>query len=249
LDMKLLVDIGNTNTSIAVARGDKVRKKYFIHTDKDRVKPGSLRRLLGPDLRGIDRIIMVSVVPKFCSMMKKSLRSVARGVPLLVIGEGVRVPMKVRYKKPREVGQDRLVTSFGALRTYGAPVLVVDFGTAVTFDFVNSKGEYEGGLIFPGLRLGLESLVRNTALLPKVRIKTTKGLIGRDTRGSMNKGILFGYAAMCDGLIRMFREKYGKKFKVVATGGDAGLVARYSRRIKTVHPDLVFTGLCCLSDR
>lgn len=247
LIMKLLIDIGNTNTSIAIAKGKKIRKKYFIHTERNRVKPGSLKRLLGPDLRKIDRVVMVSVVPKFCSIMKKSLRSIVPQVPVLLIGQEITVPMKIRYRKPQEVGQDRLVTSFGASQMYGAPVLVVDFGTAVTFDFVNSRGEYEGGLIFPGLRLGLEALVRNTALLPEIEVKSTKGLIGRDTRGSMNKGILFGYAAMCDGLIRMFKQKYGKKLKVVATGGDAGLVAKYSRHIKTVYPDLVFAGLCLLS--
>ena len=245
--IKLLIDIGNTNTSIAVIRAEKIQKKYFIHTDKDQVAPGPLKRLLGADLRKIDRIVIVSVVPKFYSIVKKSLRTVAPGVPILLIGKEIKVPMKIKYKKPREIGQDRLVTSFSAVRIYGTPVLVVDFGTAVTFDFVSGRGVYEGGLIFPGLRLGLESLVRNTALLPEISVKPTRGLIGRDTRDSMNKGILLGYAAVCDGFVRLFKEKYGNRIKIVATGGDAGLVAKYSRHIKKVHPDLIFAGLSFLA--
>ncbi|MFH1552414.1 MAG: type III pantothenate kinase [Candidatus Omnitrophota bacterium] len=241
--MKLLIDIGNTNTSIAVVHGEKIQKRYFIHTSKKEVSSKTLKRLLGASLFGIDRIVIVSVVPKFSSIMKKSLKVIAPKVPILFVGKDIKVPMKIKYKNPQEVGQDRLAVSFAAARVYGRPVLVVDFGTAVTFDLVNHKGEYEGGLIFPGFRLGLESLVQNTALLPKIVVKRTKGLIGRDTRGSMNKGMLFGYAAMCDGIVQMFRKKYGKKLKIAATGGDAGLVAKYSRHINKVHPDLIFTGL------
>ncbi|RKY40197.1 MAG: hypothetical protein DRP85_09040 [Candidatus Makaraimicrobium thalassicum] len=245
--MELLVDIGNTNTSMAVVRGKKIRKRYFIHTATGQVRPAALKKLFGADLREIGRIVIVSVVPGFLSIMEKSLKSVAPGIPLLVVGRDIKVPMKIKYKKPQEIGQDRLVVSFAALRICGPPVLIVDFGTAVTFDFVNRMGRYEGGLIFPGLRLGLESLIRNTALLPEVEVKPTRGLIGRDTPASMNKGILFGYAAMCDGLVRMFRKEYGKRIEVVATGGDAGLVAKYSRHIEMICPDLIFTGLRLLA--
>ncbi|MEA3489675.1 MAG: type III pantothenate kinase [Candidatus Omnitrophota bacterium] len=246
--MKLLIDIGNTNTSLAVVKGGKVRKRYFIRTARKQVEQKSLRRLFGPVLSMIEEVVIVSVVPKFLPIIKRNIRAVVPDVPVYVVGRDIKVPMRIRYKKPGEVGQDRLVTSFSAYRLFGSQVLVVDFGTAVTFDLVNNKGDYEGGLIFPGLRLGLESLVRNTALLPRVRIRSTKGLIGRDTRSSMNKGIILGYAALCDGIIRMFREKYGKKLKVIATGGDAGLIKKYSSQIKAVYPDLLFEGLYLLSE-
>ncbi len=241
--MKLLIDIGNTNTSIAIAKGGKIRKRYFIHTDKRQVEPRAFKRLLGAYLDKIDTVVIVSVVPKFLSIVEKSLASCVGRAAVLVVGRDIKVPMKIKYKKPREVGQDRLVTSFAASRLCGSPVLVVDFGTAVTFDLVNEKGDYEGGLIFPGLRLSLASLVRNTALLPKIELAPARGLIGRDTRASMNKGIIYGYAAMCDGLVRLFREKYGQNLKVAPTGGDAKLIAKHSRHIKKVYPDLVFTGL------
>ncbi len=241
--MKLLIDIGNTNTSIALLKGRRFLKSYFIHTSRKEISEGSLRRLLGRHFRDIDKIVVVSVAPEFLAILKKAFKRLASRIPVIVVGKDLKVPMKNRYKKPGEVGQDRLVTSFAAANICRPPLVAIDFGTAVTLDFVNKKGEYEGGLIFPGLRLALGSLVEDTALLPKVAIKPTKGFIGRDTRGSMNNGILYGYAALCDGLIERFRKQYGRSLSVIATGGDAGLVARYSRHIKTVYPNLIFEGL------
>jgi len=247
--MKLLIDIGNTNTSIAViGKNKKIKKRYFIHTGKSEVRAAALKRLIGKDLKAIESICIVSVVPKFLKLIKKNLKHIAPKIPILVIGKDIKVPMVVKYKNPREVGQDRLVVSFAARRLVGTPLIVVDFGTAVTFDFVNAKGEYVGGLIFPGLRLALESLVKSAALLPNVTIKASKGLLGKDTKSSINKGILLGYAAVCDNFIKRLKDKYGHKTKVVATGGDAGLISKYSREIKRIYPDLIFTGLNYLSE-
>ncbi len=246
--MKLLIDIGNTNTSIAViGKSAKIKKRYFIHTGKSEVRAEALKRLIGKDLKEIDSICIVSVVPKFLGLIKKNLKRIAPKVPILVIGKNIKVPMVVKYNKPSEVGQDRLVVSFAARQLVGAPLIVVDFGTAVTFDFVNSLGEYAGGLIFPGLRLALESLIKGAALLPNVTIKASKGILGKDTKSSINKGILLGYAAVCDDFVKRLKDKYGHKTKVVATGGDAGLISKYSREIKRVCPDLIFDGLKYLS--
>ncbi len=241
--MKLLIDIGNTNTSIATLEGGRIRKRYFIHTAKKQLKAEAFARLIGIDRNRIDSAFVVSVVPVFLALIRKSLAKAVPGISVKVVGINVKVPIRNRYKRPREVGQDRLVTAFAASGIYGAPVLVLDFGTAVTLDYVNEKSEYLGGLIFPGLRLSLQSLVRHTALLPEIEIEATAGLIGRNTKDSMNKGLLMGYAAMCDGLIERFRKKYGRAFKVVATGGDARLISRYSRHIKTVSPNLILRGL------
>lgn len=247
MQMKLLIDIGNTNTSLAIAENKRIKKRYFIHTDKKRVSSLSLKRLLGKDLSKIEKVIVVSVVPKFLLIVKKSLKTILPKVKILVVGKDILVPMKVNYTRPEDVGEDRLVTSFSAMKRCGLPVASIDFGTAVTFDFVNKKGEYDGGLIFPGIRLGLSSLFQNTALLPKVDIEPTKSLVGRSTRSSMNNGVIFGYAAMCDGIIERAKKKYGKRLKIVATGGDAELIAKYSRCIKLIKPDLIFTGLMELS--
>lgn len=247
--MKLLIDIGNTNTSIALLEGGKIKKRYFIHTAKKQLKAKPFKRLLGLDRNKIDSAIIVSVVPKFLAIIKKSFAKVSPDTVVNVVGQDVRVPIKNRYERPREVGQDRLVAAFAARELLGAPALVLDFGTAVTLDYVNEQGEYMGGLIFPGLRLSIDSLVRHTALLPTIEVEPTTGLIGRSTRDSMNKGLLWGYAAMCDGLIERFRKQYGRAFKVVATGGDAKLVSRYSRHIKQVSPDLIFYGLKAVAVR
>ncbi|MGB2600859.1 MAG: type III pantothenate kinase [Candidatus Omnitrophota bacterium] len=245
--MKLLIDIGNTNCYIAVTEEKSIRKRYFIHTGKKELQPASLKRLLGSSRKKIDDIVIVSVVPKFLRVVKKSLESVFPKVIVRVVGKDIKVPMKIRYKKPKEVGQDRLVTAYAAAHLVGKPVLAIDFGTAVTMDYVNAKGDYEGGLIFPGLRLAMGSLSKEAALLPKIDLKPTKSLIGRDTVSSMNNGILYGYASMCDGLIGRFREKYGRGLKIVATGGDAELVSRYSRHINKVSPDLIISGLSILT--
>jgi len=244
--IKLLIDIGNTNTSLAILGRGKIQRYKFIHTAKKEVSPKALKRLLKMNLPKIDEIVIVSVVPRFLKIIKSALEKIAPGIKITVVGKDLKVPIANRYRKPAEVGQDRLVTAFSAFKKCGSPVIAIDFGTALTMDYVSNKGEYMGGLIFPGLRLALKSLVRGTALLPKVYIEPTTGFIGRDTKGSMNNGILYGYAAMCDGLIEEFRERFGKSVKVVATGGDAKLVARYSKHIKKVSPDLIFEGLCLM---
>lgn len=248
--MKLLIDIGNTNTSLAVVDNGKILKRYFIHTAKERLAPFALERLIGKGIREIDTIVIVSVVPKFRSLIERNFKDIIPGVLIRIVGRDIKVPMNVNYKPPEDVGQDRLVGAFSAAYQYGTPILVIDFGTAVTFDFVNNKGEYEGGLIFPGIRLGLKALERNTALLPKIKLKETeKDFIGQDTKSSMNKGMLFGYAAMCDGIVSLFKEEYGNTLKAVATGGDAALIAKYSRCLKTIYPDLIFTGLLLLTEK
>ena len=244
--MKLLIDIGNTNTSFAVVKENSIRRKYFIHTGRRQIEPASLKRLFGADQRKIEEIIIVSVVPKFLSLITRNMKTICPGAVIRLVGRDIKVPIKNKYRKPREVGQDRLVTAFAAARLFGCPVLVMDFGTGVTFDLVNRAGEYEGGLIFPGIALALGALTENTALLPEIELKPTKGLLGRDTRGSMNKGIIYGYAALCDGIIQRFREEYGKNLKTVATGGNAGLIAKHSNCIKTVYPDLILTGMLSL---
>jgi type III pantothenate kinase len=241
--MKLLIDIGNTNTTMVVCEGKRPLKKYFIHTSKDEISARSFRRMLSAYLPGIDRAVVVSVVPKFLRTMKNVLKKVLPGANVQVVGKDVKVPVRNRYANPAQVGQDRLVISYAAMARSRPPLIVVDFGTAVTLDYVNGKGEYEGGLIFPGIRLSLKSLVKNAALLPKIHITPAKGIVGRSTRDSMNNGLIHGYAAMCDGLIDKMRAKYGKGVKVIATGGDALLISRFSRRINRVKEGLIFEGL------
>jgi type III pantothenate kinase len=196
--------------------------------------------------RKVDRIIVASVVPGALAKTKSALKRNFPGTRISVVGENVKVPMPCVYNK-RQIGQDRLVTAFAAKELYGLPILIVDFGTAVTFDAVSKRGAYVGGLIVPGIKMSLESLSLGTAMLPKTYLKRTRSFIGRDTRSSIRSGMIYGYAAMCDGLIALFRKKIGKDLKVVSTGGDARLISRYTRSLRKVDPHLSLKGLYLLS--
>lgn len=216
--MKLLIDIGNTN----------------------------INRALTGKKGNVDKVVIVSVVPATLKKLKRSLKRKHKNAKILVVGENIKVPLKCRYNK-RQVGQDRLVTAFAAKRLYGLPILIIDFGTAVTFDFVSHKGVYEGGLMLPGIKMSLDSLSERTAMLPKTYLKKTRSFIGRDTVSSIRNGMIYGYASACDGLVSRFRKKMGKNLKVVATGGDARLIAGYTRSLKKIDPNLSLKGLCLLS--
>lgn len=245
---KILIDIGNTNTSIAVTEGRSIIKKYFIRTCKNEVNEEALKRLLGEGLSLSEEIVIVQVVPKFFSILSKSLAKAAPKVPIRLVGKDIKVPMAIKYKDPDEVGQDRLVTSFGGLKIYGAPLIMIDFGTAVTFDCVGDKGSYEGGLIFPGLRLALEALSSKAALLPRIELSPARELIGRDTESSINSGVLYGFAGACDGIVEKLKKECVASPRVIATGGDAELVARYAKGIDKVHRDIIFEALLILSE-
>ena len=158
------------------------------------------------------------------------------------MGQNLKAPIKNMYKHPGQVGQDRLVNAVAAYNECGGSI-VVDFGTAVTFDVISGRNEYLGGLIFPGIRLSLENLSSKAALLPKIKLTPSKPLLGSDTAGSMRSGILNGYAALCEGVIKRLRLKCGRNLRVIATGGDAALLARYCSDIKKVDSDLTLKGL------
>jgi len=162
---------------------------------------------------------------------------------IIILGRDKIVPIRNRYRVKKEVGQDRLVNAYAAKALYGAPAIIVDFGTAITFDIISKKGDYLGGLILPGIELSLSSLYRNTALLPKVELKMATSIIGKDTVNSMRGGILFGFGAMCDGLVIQYKKILGKSTKVIATGGNAKLIKRYARSIQRVDEDLTIKGL------
>ena len=246
---RILIDIGNTNTSIAVAIGREIVKKYFIRSAKSEVDPVSLKRLLAKDLIAADEIVVVQVVPKFFAILSKSLAEAAPEVPVRIVGKDIKVPMEIKYKDPTQVGQDRLVTSFGGLNIYGAPLIMIDFGTAVTFDFVGDDGSYKGGLIFPGIRLALEALAAKAAFLPKIELSPAGELVGRDTESSINSGVLYGYAGACDGIVERLKNGcVGGSPQVIATGGYASLIARHTKAIDKVHDDIIFDALALLSE-
>ena len=164
-------------------------------------------------------------------------------IPIYVLGRDLAVPIKNRYGRPEQVGQDRLVCAWAAMRLYGAPVIAVDLGTAITFDAVSKNREYLGGVILPGLNLSLKALHQGTALLPQARLGKPGALIGKDTKGSMLSGLVYGFGGLIDGLVEKLSREIGKKAKIVLTGGDARLIRQYCSKSYYFEPDLILKGL------
>lgn len=241
--MTLGIDIGNTNIYCALAgKNGKIARVYKTPTKKANINT-LLEKI---SKKKIDKIMVVSVVPEALTKVKNALRKKIKGVRICVVGENVKVPLPCEYNK-RQIGQDRLITAFAAQKLYGKPVLIIDFGTAVTFDAVSEKGAYIGGLILPGVKMSLESLSERTAMLPRAYLKKTRSFIGKNTIESIRNGMIYGYSAFCDGLINMFRRKIAKNIRVVATGGDAALISKYTPSMKKVDPHLSLKGLYLLS--
>ena len=156
------------------------------------------------------------------------------------------MPIRNLYRKPKQVGQDRLVNAYAASALYGAPLIVIDFGTAITFDIISKNKEYLGGMILPGLGISLEALHERTALLPKIKLSKPQEFIGRDTRNSMLSGIIYGFAALTDDLTNRIKKKIGKNVLVIGTGGNINLIGRYCRKIDRIDPDLTLKGIALL---
>ena len=190
----------------------------------------------------VDNIVICSVVPKVTGVLKKGLLRLLGRRPY-IIGKDLVVPLKNLYRNPKQVGQDRLVNAYAAVMLYKAPLIVVDFGTAVTFDVISKDREYLGGMILPGLAISLDTLAERTALLPKVKLDKPKEFIGRDTKTSMLSGIVYGFAALTDDLAQRIKDKIGRQAKLIATGGNIALIAGYCKSIDKIDRDLTLKGL------
>jgi type III pantothenate kinase len=237
----LTIDIGNTTIAFGLFSGKRLVLNFKLATHSKSTpfyRKNILRKVRASR---VDKIILCSVVPEKTKALRKLLVHIFKKKVLLA-GKDIKVPIINRYKSPNQVGQDRLVNAFAGLKLFGEGLILVDFGTAVTFDVVSRKGEYLGGLIFPGLELSLDALYRKTALLPRVTIKKPAHIIGKDTASSMNSGIVFGMAGVCDEIIERLLKKF-KGYKVIATGGNVNFIKLYSRRIKVVRPFLTLEGL------
>ena len=244
----LTIDIGNTTINLGVFRGKRFVSQDKIVTGKRASYRQCVVNVLNKGkvkIQNIEKIVVCSVVPKETRILKGMLSKIF-GKKILLVGRDIRIPIKNRYKSPKQVGQDRLVNSYAGLRLFGPGLILLDFGTAVTFDVLSKKGEYLGGLIFPGLDLSLDALYYKTAHLPRININNPKSLIGSDTKNSINNGIVFGMSGACDGIINRLLKKF-KNYRVVATGGNVNFIKKYSKYIKTICPNLTLEGLRILS--
>ena len=249
-DHLIAVDIGNTNITMGLFINTKLTATVKVPTNGYSHYESHYRQLLKHinhtkphSTHKPPRIIISSVVPIALCRFIAHLNKINTHNAITIIGRDIKVPIKNLYRNKKEVGQDRLVNAYAAKKLYGSPAVVIDFGTAATFDIVSQKGAYLGGLIMPGIDISLRSLYERTALLPKVELEPVKNIIGTDTVSSMRGGILFGFGAMCDGLIERYKKILGTSTKIIVTGGNGPLVMKYSTKINTTDTDLTLKGL------
>ncbi|MBN1586867.1 MAG: type III pantothenate kinase [Candidatus Omnitrophica bacterium] len=242
----LAIDIGNTRASCACFVGRRLMSTAHVPTEGLRsVSVADVRRIwkqLGPKDAGPDAVVLASVVPRVSAGLRKAIKAWCGSGPL-ELGRNLTVPLKVNYRPSSSVGPDRLAAALAAVAKLGAPVIVLDFGTALTIDVVNAQGVYDGGLIVPGIELSLDSLYKYTALLPAVKVKAPAGVLGHSTEASLLSGAIRGLGYVCDGAVAEIRLSLGKKTPVLGTGGRASLMRRYTRCLDQVDPHLTLRGL------
>ncbi|MBI4353192.1 MAG: type III pantothenate kinase [Candidatus Omnitrophica bacterium] len=237
----LAVDVGNTAVSAAYFSEGRIRKRVHVKTrELEKRFLGVLKRDL--ELSRAEAVVIASVVPQAAHFLKTKLTR-ALGVKTLLIGEDLRAPIRNQYRNPKQVGMDRLMNAVAVVRQYKRDAIVVDFGTAITFDVVLGKGEYLGGAIAPGIGVSLEALFERTALLPRIKLVHPKGIIGRDTVDSIRAGCCYGIGGLCDRIIEEIQRFRRFKPLVIATGGYAAFMSRYCRHIQKIDRDLVLKGI------
>ena len=235
--------MGNTSVSFGFFQGKRLLREWRLPTQSLRGSISQRQLLRGMDPKLLRGIILCSVVPWATQILKRRLKSLRSSLPRYIVGQNLHCPIPNRYRNPRQVGQDRLVNAYACLRLYGVPAIICDFGTAITLDLLSKKGEYEGGIICPGMGISLEALAEKTALLPKVRLKPPRQLLGKETEETIRSGAFFGFASLCDGLVERLREKYGRRIKAVLTGGHSSLISTYCKKINYKNRLLTLQGL------
>ena len=252
--MLLVVDAGNTNVVFAAHDGATWRGSWRIATDPQRTSDEYAVWLLalfahaGLNRAEIDRAVIGTVVPAALYHLRRLCRDWFDTEPL-VVRAGLDWGFRIDVENPDEVGADRLVNALAAHRRYGGPLMVIDFGTATTFDVVDADGSYIGGVIAPGINLSIEALHQAAARLPRIGIGRPQAVIGRATVPAMQSGIFWGYVGMVEGLAERIRREMDRPMKVVATGGLAPLIAEGTTVIERIDPDLTLDGLRLLADR
>ncbi len=246
--MLLVIDIGNTNTSLGVFDGEALAAHWRLTTVRARtvdewgVLARNLFALAELDFKVIDAIAVASVVPPLNFTLKR-MAEVYFGLSPLFIDHTIDTGLPILYQPASDVGADRIVDAVAAIHNYGSPCIVVDFGTATTFDAINSKGEYLGGVITPGINISADALFERAAKLPRVEIKRPQKTIGSATVEAMQSGLYHGYVGLVDGILRKMIDELGGTVHVIATGGLASLIATGSEFIEHVDETLTLEGL------
>jgi len=250
----LVADVGNTQTHLGAFDGEQLVADWRFATIRQSTADelgAVLRNLLalhGLAFRHLEASIVSSTVPQlrpeWTAMASRYL-----GHEMPVVGPGLKTGMPIRYDNPREIGPDRLVNAVAGVARLGGPCVVVDFGTAVTYDIVSRAGEYLGGIIFPGVEIATDALTERAAALPKIDLTPPRSLIGKTTVDAIRSGVVYGYAAQVDGIVTRLRSELGADTRTIATGGLASVIVPHTRTIGGMDPLLTLTGLRLLWER
>jgi type III pantothenate kinase len=252
--MLLAVDIGNTNVAFGLYRDTTLTQTFRAETVRSRtadeygVLLGQMVSLRGVPANSVSAAIVASVVPPLTDVLVEAIRHAFAREPV-VVGPGTKTGIAVKYESPRDVGADRIVNAVAAFERFRSGVIVVDFGTATTFDCVSPKAEYLGGVIVPGVQASLDGLLARAAKLSRIEIAAPPRVVGRNTTHSLQSGIVHGYAALCDGLVAKLEHELEFPCQIVATGGLARLIAPFTARLTTVDEHLTLEGLRILHER
>jgi type III pantothenate kinase len=246
--MLLAIDIGNTNITIGMFKGEELQATWRIATgihrmaDECSVIMLSLLHQQGLDAPDVTKVSLCSVVPPLTVIFEELCQRYFKTTPL-VVEAGVKTGVRIRMDNPREVGADRIADAAAAHHLYSGPIIVIDLGTATTFGIVSREGDYIGGIIATGISTAAEALFTRTAQLPRVQLTHPKHVIGTNTVTAIQSGIVYGYASLVEGMLERIEKELGEKATVVATGGYAELIARETKAIDKVNLDLTLIGL------
>ncbi len=246
--MLLTLDIGNTNLTIGLYKGQTLAWHWRLATDHARMPDEYGLQLLGllthagHSPANLTGIVLASVVPNLTARVTQACREYLKTEPL-VVDAGVKTGIRIRYEDPRAVGADRVADAVATLHLFGGPACIIDFGTATTFNALTQEGDYLGGAITAGVNLAAEALFTRAAKLPRIDLQRPPSVIGRNTVHAMQSGLLFGYVSMVEGMVERFRAELGPPMKVIATGGLAEIVAKETQVIQHIAPWLTLDGL------
>jgi len=245
----LTIDVGNTNTTLGLFNGHNLKFDWAFSTDPDKTSDEigilfhSLFHHTKQDIRSVKDVIICSVVPPVMNSLVAAVKKYMRKNPIIV-GPGIKTGINIRYENPKEVGADKIANAVGAVKLFGAPVIIVDFGTATTFCAINGNRDYLGGVICPGIRISAEALFEKASKLPRVEITCPSDVIGKNTTASIQSGLFFGYVGQIEYIVgKIKKEMREDNIKVVATGSLARLIASQCRSVDEINSLLTLEGL------
>lgn len=249
-----VLDVGNTNTVLGVYEGETLKHHWRIETNRNKTEDeyGMMIKSLfqhdGLQFEQIEGVIISSVVPPIMAALERMCEKYFHVKPL-VVGPGVKTGLNIKYENPREVGADRIVNAVAGIHEYGTPLIIVDFGTATTYCYIDENAHYMGGLIAPGIGISTEALYTRASKLPRIEITRPESVVGKNTVSAMQAGILYGYVGQVEGIVSRIKKEWNANPTVIATGGLAGLVAKECSMIDVVDPDLTLKGLLLIYKR